>query len=137
MMNDGKFSLKSIHISLLAILAFMFLLAGCGGGGGSTTTTTTTSGNSLTIVTASLPSAPANSAFNASLSASGGMPPYAWSVASGSLPAGLTLSGSGAISGTPTTPGNYSFMTQVKDASSQSASKSISMIVTASAPAPL
>lgn len=134
-MNDGKFSLK-LPISLLSIAALMLLLAGCGGGGGTTTTTTTT-GNSLTIMTASLPSAPANAVFNANLSASGGMPPYTWSVASGSLPAGLTLSGSGAISGTPTTPGNFSFMTQVKDASSQSASKSISMIVTAAPPTPL
>lgn len=44
-----------------------------------------------------------------SASASGGTAPYTFSVASGSLPAGITLNSStGAVSGTPTTPGTSS-----------------------------
>jgi len=40
--------------------------------------------------------------------AAGGVLPYVYSVASGSLPAGITLnSSSGAVSGTPTTAGAY------------------------------
>lgn len=41
---------------------------------------------------------------------SGGIPPYTWSVTSGSLPPGLTLDpASGVVSGIPTSLGTYSF----------------------------
>src|SRR5260370_35087045 len=41
------------------------------------------------------------------IGASGGLAPYTFSVSTGSLPAGLVLSGTtGAITGTPTTSGN-------------------------------
>jgi len=40
--------------------------------------------------------------------AASGVPPYVYSIASGALPAGITLnSSSGAVSGTPTTAGAY------------------------------
>lgn len=45
----------------------------------------------------------------------GGLPPYTFSVASGALPAGTTLSASGLLSGTITTAGSYSFTVQVVD----------------------
>jgi hypothetical protein len=55
--------------------------------------------------------------FTRTLSASGGTVPYAWTVAAGALPAGLALgSASGAIAGTPGTPGTYPFTVAVKDA---------------------
>ena len=41
---------------------------------------------------------------------------YTWTAAGGSWPPGLTLSSSGLLSGTPTTPGTYTFMAQVADA---------------------
>lgn len=45
-----------------------------------------------------------------------GVPPYAWTLASGSLPPGLTLGGNtGVISGTPTTPGTYTFTVSIVD----------------------
>ena len=43
--------------------------------------------------------------YSSSLVASGGITPYTWALASGTLPAGLTLSSSGVISGTPTAAG--------------------------------
>jgi hypothetical protein len=49
------------------------------------------------------------------LIASGGKPPYAWSLANGSLPAGLSLDRSGVISGTPTAAGTSSFAVAVAD----------------------
>jgi hypothetical protein len=52
------------------------------------------------------------------LSASGGVAPYAWSVSVGALPGGLTLSGDGVISGTPTQNGYFTFSIQVFDAGS-------------------
>ncbi|MGE3852864.1 MAG: putative Ig domain-containing protein [Planctomycetota bacterium] len=48
--------------------------------------------------------------------AAGGAPAYTWSVVSGSLPAGLSLNtGTGQISGNPTTAGNSSFSIRVTD----------------------
>src|SRR5882762_9334485 len=56
------------------------------------------------------------------LQASGGAPPYTWSVATGSgpLPPGMSLSSGGAISGTPPTnfSSSYSFALQVADSQS-------------------
>jgi large repetitive protein len=60
-------------------------------------------------------------AFNQALSASGGNGPYTFSVSSGSLPAGISLNaGTGALSGTPTYAGAYSFTVQAKDSSTGS-----------------
>ncbi len=72
----------------------------------------------LTIGAAALPTGSLNTAYNGTLSASGGTTPYTWSVASGSLPAGLSLSSSGQISGTPTAAGIYPFDVRASDSSS-------------------
>ena len=57
----------------------------------------------LTLTTTSLPAATLNTAYSATLAASGGVAPYTFTLANGTtLPAGLTLSAAGAISGTPT-----------------------------------
>lgn len=47
--------------------------------------------------------------------ATGGGVPYTWTLATGSLPPGFTLSSDGVISGTPTTAGSYSFILQLTD----------------------
>jgi hypothetical protein len=55
-------------------------------------------------------------AYSSALVASGGTPAYTFSISSGSLPLGLTLNAStGAITGTPTTAGTYSYTAKVKD----------------------
>src|SRR5262249_50573168 len=54
------------------------------------------------IVTANLPSAEqTQAAYTATLSAQGGSGTYSWTVASGTLPAGLNLAANGSISGSP------------------------------------
>lgn len=58
------------------------------------------------------------------LSASGGTPPYQFKVTGGSLPAGLALSTTGAISGTPTAVGSYSFTVTASDSATPAASGS-------------
>ena len=56
----------------------------------------------LVATTTSLPTGEVGVAYAATLSASGGTPPYQWSIKKGALAAGFSLSGSGSISGTPT-----------------------------------
>ena len=56
--------------------------------------------------------------YNQQLSASGGSGPLTWSRTGGTLPNGLTLSGSGLISGTPTKVANFSFTVQASDGTS-------------------
>ncbi|HMJ89441.1 MAG TPA: DNRLRE domain-containing protein [Candidatus Acidoferrum sp.] len=53
--------------------------------------------------------------YSRTLLATGGVPPYAWSVIAGTLPTGLSLSSGGAISGTPAVSGDFSFTAQVTD----------------------
>jgi hypothetical protein len=61
--------------------------------------------------------------FVSAMLASGGTPPYTYSIVSGSLPPGLTLSPStGAISGTPTTTGTFSYTSGVRDSAGTPAS---------------
>jgi len=57
--------------------------------------------NGLLVPTTSLPEVEAGSAYQAVLQATGGTPPYRWSLVDGRLPDGLTLSVAGVISGTP------------------------------------
>lgn len=62
--------------------------------------------------------------------ATGGNPPYTWSVASGSLPAGLTLNpASGVLSGIPTAVASYSFSLLVTDYNGNTATISCSIAV--------
>jgi Putative Ig domain/Immunoglobulin domain len=84
----------------------------------------------LSISTASLTDGTVGRAYSATLQASGGTTPYSWSLSSGSLPAGLSLSASsGLISGTPTTAGTSSFTIKVTDASSDAATVSLSITI--------
>ncbi len=84
------------------------------------------------MTTTSLPGGTVGTSYSANLSASGGTPPYSWVVTSGSLPAGLTLSAGGAITGTPTTQGTENFTVQVTDSTTptpQTASQALSIAV--------
>lgn len=76
----------------------------------------------LTVTTAGLNSATIGQKYNATLAATGGTAPYRWSLVGGQLPPGVDMSGSGAITGTPSTNGTYTFAVQVSDASSPSRS---------------
>jgi hypothetical protein len=83
-----------------------------------------------TITTTSLPDGTITSAYSTSLSATGGVLPYAWGLASGQLPAGLGLTDSGIISGTPTGPaGTSSFVVRVTGQDGSASTKSLTLRV--------
>jgi hypothetical protein len=69
----------------------------------------------LQVTTVSLQNGNVGVAYSATLAATGGAVPYTWSVASGTVPPGLSLSTAGALTGMPTTIGSYTFTAQVKD----------------------
>ncbi|HTW98775.1 MAG TPA: putative Ig domain-containing protein, partial [Acidimicrobiales bacterium] len=71
----------------------------------------------VTVNTTSLPSGTVGSAYSATLRASGGTAPYHYSIASGSLPPGLALSGA-TISGKPTAAGSYPMTIEATESSS-------------------
>jgi len=84
------------------------------------------------VTTTSLPSGTQNVAYSTTLTATGGTPPYSWSVSAGTLPAGLALaSNTGVISGTPTGTGTTNFTVQVTDANSLTATKPLSITISA------
>ncbi len=89
----------------------------------------------LGITTTTLPAATSGVAYSQALTATGGATPYSWTVASGVLPDGLSLSGGGMLSGTPTTAGDYSFTVQVADPGSRTATQPLSVMVVAGAAA--
>ncbi len=77
-------------------------------------------GTALAIATASLPDGAEHQSYSQAVTAAGGSGSgYTWSIASGSLPPGLSLAVSGtpssSISGTPSIAGTYNFTVQVED----------------------
>lgn len=69
----------------------------------------------LAITTASLPAANIGVSYSSTIVATGGVSPYTFAVTTGSLPAGLTLSSTGTLSGTPTAAGTFTFTITVTD----------------------
>jgi uncharacterized repeat protein (TIGR01451 family) len=104
---------------------------------GSQSLTLTVNPAPVVISTTSLPAGTAGAAYSQSLLATGGVPPYAWSVEGGSLPAGLSLSAAGVLSGTPTAPGSFTFTVEAADSETPTAltgSQSLTLTVN---PAPV
>jgi photosystem II stability/assembly factor-like uncharacterized protein len=75
-------------------------------------------GTVVQITTLSLPGATRGTEYSYQLDATGGRPTYRWTLASGSLPKGITMSSSGLLSGKPRSsdqPGVYNFKVKVTD----------------------
>ncbi len=84
----------------------------------------------LEITTGSLANASLGVTYGASLSARGGREPYVWSL-NGDLPAGLSFSPTGGISGTPTAVGARALLVTVTDSLGLKTSRTISILVQA------
>lgn len=78
----------------------------------------------------SLPSGTVGVTYSQSLEARGGVPPYKWSLLSGTLPSGLGLSGTGMVAGTPKTSGNWQFKVAATDAAGTQATGLVSISIT-------
>jgi hypothetical protein len=85
----------------------------------------------LTVTTASLPAGDAGKSYSTLLTAAGGTGAgYTWSVSAGSLPATLTLSTGGALSGTIASSSTTStFTVQVQDSGGTAVSKQFTLTV--------
>ncbi len=93
---------------------------------------------SPSITTTSLPDGTVGIAYSQTLAVSGGKSPYSWSVQNGNLPAGMGLdANTGAITGTPSTPGNSGTITfKVSDNLGGTATKDLTINI-AAVPLPL
>lgn len=102
--------------------------------GTASTSLSLTIGAALSITTASLPNGALTIPYNTTLAASGGTTPYGWSK-TGTMPPGLSLNAAtGAITGTPTATGTYPVTYTVTDSVLGTASKSLSITITATPP---
>ena len=88
--------------------------------------------NVAIITVTALPPPTTGASYTQKLDASGGTPPCTWSIAGGSLPAGMTLDGStGTLSGAPSASGSFSFTVRVTDSGGQTATKDFTLAVSA------
>jgi hypothetical protein len=96
-------------------------------------------GPTVTISTTSVPGGLVGLPYGSALQAIGGTPPYTWSVSSGSLTAGLSITTNSAnvtgqtisaITGTPTTVGTTQFTVQVKDSATPASSVTQQLSIT-------
>ncbi len=100
----------------VGLMCFLCFCISCGGGNQVSQTQSPTQPSAPVINTATLADGAVNSPYNVTLSVSGGVSPYSWSIISGAVPPGLVLNGStGAITGTPTASGTASFTVEVQD----------------------
>jgi Putative Ig domain len=70
----------------------------------------------ISVTTTTLPAASLGVAYSQTLTESGGTGPFTWTITTGTLPAGITLSAAGVLSGTTgASPGTYGFTVTVTD----------------------
>jgi hypothetical protein len=84
---------------------------------------------SVCVTTTTLPSGTVHVAYSAAVAAVGGTAPYTWSLASGSLPPGLSISPSGTITGVPTMAGTFTFTIKATDSVAATATQTLTITV--------
>ena len=83
----------------------------------------------LTITSTSLPAVKEGSSYDVLLGATGGLPPLTWSVTSGTLPRGLTLTARGVLSGRPEVAGTTELTVRVTDAEVAMVERALTLVV--------
>jgi hypothetical protein len=128
--KERFFPLHLVTLHAMLLLFATACLMGCTGLTSTSKPTTPATASSLHITTNALPVATVQGSYTSTLAATGGVPPYSWHVASGSLPAGLALNlPTGNISGAPTLAGSYSFVVGVQDTVASAVSSGFSLNV--------
>lgn len=77
----------------------------------------TVSAATITVTPTSMPGATVSVPYSQSMSTSGGTAPYTYAMTAGALPAGLSLSPTGVLSGMPTAGGTFNFTITSTDSS--------------------
>lgn len=89
-----------------------------------------TDGSVLIIVNPpSLPDGFVGDPYNQNITATGGQAPHTFTLTAGALPDGLNLSTAGALTGTPTTQGNFAFTITATDANTDTGSRNYAIQV--------
>jgi len=88
----------------------------------------------ITLAPPTLPAGAVGATYSQSISGSGGTAPYSFSVFSGALPTGLTLTSAGLLSGTPTTVGTSSPTIRGTDANACVGDLPYTVLISASVP---
>jgi hypothetical protein len=127
-------NLSGSQISLTGIAAGTSVLSLCQTGSSTCASLTATVGTSasttaVSFITTSLPAATVGQSYSYQVQAQGGSGSYTYSVTSRSLPAGLTLSSSGLISGTPTVAGAANVTITAADTSGLTTAANLSLSV--------
>src|SRR5678815_5589245 len=90
----------------------------------------------ITLSPSTLPSGQVAVAYSQTITASGGTSPYTFSVTSGALPAGVTLTAAGLLSGTPTLAQTASFTLRATDARGCTGTRAYSVTIAPPVPPP-
>jgi hypothetical protein len=86
----------------------------------------------ITVNPATLPNGEVGTAYNETVTATGGTAPHTFTISAGALPTGLVLSAAtGDITGVPTTPGTFNFSITATDANGCEGSRLYTMTIAA------
>lgn len=114
--------------------SFTYTATGAGGTSNVATVNVTVVAPTVTLTPTSLANGTIATAYSANITASGGSAPYSYSLVSGSLPGGLTLSNGGSLSGTPNAAGSFSFTVQATDNTGFTGTRAYNLSVASQAP---
>jgi hypothetical protein len=90
----------------------------------------------ISLAPATLPDGTVAVAYSQTITGSGGAAPYTFDVTTGALPPGLALIADGALTGTPTTAGTFTFTIRGTDANGCLATLTYTIIISAAPPVP-
>ncbi|WP_158664919.1 putative Ig domain-containing protein [Pseudomonas sp. SWI44] len=114
--------------------SFAYTATGPGGTSAPATVSLSVTAPTLALNLANLVDGTLGTAYSASLGASGGTAPYTYAISTGSLPAGLSLSPAGVLSGTPTSNGSFALTFTVSDAYGAVGSQAHTLVIADRAP---